>query len=136
MMFGGLAIAALAVIALTACSDDEPSETEAVSAFCSDLDELGSAIEGYSDLTVNSTLDDVESAEEDVQEAFDAVLASADDVADARVDDLEAAYNELLNAGDDISGDDTIGEAATTLITQAAAVADARDDLADSVSCT
>jgi hypothetical protein len=135
-IFGALAAASLAVVALAGCSDDEPSEAEATAALCSDLDELDSALGAYADLNVNSTFDDVEDAEEDVQEAFEAVEASAEDVADARIDDLEAAYDELLEAADDIASDDTIGEAATTLVTQAQSVNAARQGLADSVNCS
>jgi hypothetical protein len=123
-------------VAITACSDDDPSEEEATTAYCSDLTALGAALNAYADLSVSSTIDEVEEAQDNVTDAYDEVLSSAEDVADARVDDLEAAYDDLASAVDDVSGEDTVGEAITTIAAQANAVETARADLFSSAGCS
>jgi hypothetical protein len=125
-----------AALVLGACSDDDPSEEEATSSYCSDLAALGTALEAYADLGVDSTIDDVEQAQEDVADAYQAVQDSAADVADARLDDLETAFDDLASSVDDISGDDTVGEAITTIASQANAVEAARADLISSANCS
>jgi hypothetical protein len=119
-----------------ACGDDDPSEEDATAAFCSDLDALGVALDAYADLTVNSTIDEVEDAQQDVSDAYDAVLESAGDVAEARVDDLETAYEDLAASVDDVSGEDTVGDAITDIAAKAVAVGAARADLATSANCS
>jgi hypothetical protein len=121
-------------LVLGACSDDE-TEEEATSSYCSDLAALGTALNAYGDLNASSTIDEVEQAQEDVADAYQAVQDSAADVADARLDDLEAAYDELAASVNDISGDDTVGEAITNIATQANAVEAARADLFSSADC-
>jgi hypothetical protein len=123
-----------AALVLGAC-DDDPSEEEATTAYCDDLSALGDALNVYADLGVDSTIDDVEQAQDDVADAYEAVQDSAADVADARLDDLEGAYDSLASSVDDISGEDTVGEAITTIASQANAVEAARADLVSSANC-
>jgi hypothetical protein len=131
-----LSLIAAGSLALVACSDDDdPSSEEATTAFCSDLTELGTALSAYGDLTVDSTIEEVEDAQADVADAYNAVIDSAGDVTEARVDDLESAFDDLASSVDDISGEDTVGEAITTIATQAEAVEDARADLVSSAGC-
>jgi hypothetical protein len=52
------------------------------------------------------------------------------------VDDLEAAYDDLASAVDDVSGEDTVGEAITTIAAQANAVEAARADLFSAANCS
>jgi hypothetical protein len=130
-----IALLVLSLVALSACSDDEPSEEEATSAYCGDLNDLESALGAYADLSVNSTIDEVNEAQEGVEDAYADVQASAEDVADARIDDLESAYEDLANSAAEISGEDTVGEAYTTLATNAQAVDAARENLSSSANC-
>jgi hypothetical protein len=124
-----------AALVFGACDDDE-SEEEATTGYCDDLAALGTALDAYADLSVDSTIDEVEEAQEDVADAYQAVQDSAADVADARLDDLESAYDDLASSVDDISGEDTVGEAITTIATQANAVEAARADLVSSANCS
>jgi hypothetical protein len=130
-----ISVMAGAALVLGACSDD-PSEEEAAAAYCSDLDALGDSLGAYADLGVDSTIDEVEEAQEDVADAYEAVQDSGADVAEARLDDLEAAYDELASSVNDISGEDTVGEAITNIATEANAVEAARADLVSSAGCT
>ena len=122
-------------VALTAC-DDDPSEEEASSAFCSDLDALGDALDAYGDLDAQSTIDEVEEAQEDVASAYEDVLDSGADVTDARLDDLESAFDDLDASVDDVSGEDTVGEAITSIAANAQAVEAARADVRSAVNCS
>lgn len=125
----------LSTVFMAACSDDEPSEEEATSSYCSDLEALSDALAAYADLGVDSTIDEVEAAQEDVSDAFAAVQESSSDVVDARLDDLESAYDDLASQVNDISGEDTVGEAITSIAAAAQQVEAARADLVSSADC-
>jgi hypothetical protein len=132
---GVVIVAIMAGWVFSACSDDDPSEEEATSALCSDLDDLQTALAAYADLTVDSTIEEVEDAQEQVADAYNAVIDSSADVAEARVEDLEASFGELAASVDDVSGEDTVGEAITSIASQALAVEAARASLDNAVSC-
>jgi hypothetical protein len=132
-VIGGVMLATAVFIG--ACGDDDPSEEEASADYCSDLAALGTALDAYGDLTVDSTIDEVEDAQQEVSDAYDAVLESLADVAEAQVDELEAAYDDLAASVNDVSGGDTVGEAITDIAANAAAVNQARQSLGESVDC-
>ena len=138
-LFAGVGLVLMAMTlgwVFSACDDDDDETPEdATAALCTDLAELGNALGAYGDLTVDSTIEEVEDAQDEVAGAYDAVIESAGDVADARVDELETAYEELANSVDDVSGDDTVGEAITGIATQAAEVEVARASLDNAVNC-
>lgn len=121
-------------IAVSACGDDT-SEEDATAAFCSDLDALGDTLDAYADLTVDSTIDEVEDAQADVADDYEAVQDSSADVAAAGLHNLATAYEELAASVDDVSGEDTVGEAYTGIASWALAVVSARSDVAESVNC-
>ena len=137
-LFGGVGLVLMAMTlgwVFSACSDDDETPEDATATLCTDLAELGNALGAYGDLTVDSTVEDVEDAQDEVAGAYDDVIESAGDVADARVDELEASYEELASAVDDVSGEDTVGEAVTGIAAQAAEVEAARASLDNSVNC-
>jgi hypothetical protein len=126
-----------APIALAACNDDDdPSTEDATAAFCSDLADLVTALNAQADLTADSTIEELEDAQDAVTDAYDAVVDSAGDVEEARTDDLESAYDDLAASVDDVSGEDTVGEAITSIHTQVQAVADAQRDLLSAANCS
>ena len=97
---------------------------------CSDLDALGDALGAYDDLTVDSTIDEVEDAQAAVADAFEAVRDSRRD-GTAGFNNMETAYEELAAAVDDVSGDGTVGEAYANIASWARAVRFARGDIAE-----
>ena len=97
---------------------------------CSDLDALGDALGLYDDLTVDSTIDEVEDAQAAVADAFEAVRDSRRD-GTAGFNNMETAYEELAAAVDDVSGDGTVGEAYANIASWARAVGFARGDIAE-----
>ena len=61
--------------------------------------------------------------------------SSAEAVEQARLNELETAYGDFQKSVDNISGQETLGEAATTITTRAANVVTAREQLFGDLSC-
>jgi hypothetical protein len=107
------------------------AETE----FCTDLANLETAVAQLDSISASSTVDSAEQARDDVEDALNEVRSSARNLAEVRVDQLEDAYEDFDSAVDQVSGDQTLGEAASTLRGDAAQIANARNQLAQSANC-
>lgn len=125
---------ALAFIpALAACGG--PSVEDAEASFCQDLDNLAVALQNLGQINAQSTVRELNSAKQDVANAYDSVKAAAATVQEARLDELDAAYAEYDRTVNSISGRDTVGEAAATITAEAENVAVARQQLYADLSC-
>lgn len=129
-----LKLSALALIpAIAACGG--PSIEDAEANLCQDLDSFAGALSNLAQLSAQSTVEEFETAQQDIVEAYQAVQSSADQVEAARLDELETAYNDFDQTVNSIPGRDTLGEAATTIATSAEDVAAARQQLYSSLNC-
>jgi len=129
-----LKLSALALIPIIAACGG-PSVEEAEANLCQDLDEFAGALSNLTQLNAQSTVQEFETAQQDVVTAYQAVQSSADQVETARLDELETAYNDFDQTVDSIPGRDTLGEAAVTIATSAEDVAAARQQLYSSLNC-
>ena len=138
MLLGLLAATALTLGAV-ACSDDDDDNGDQIggaeSEFCSDLAELNTALDKLGSLSSSSTVDDAEEARNKDKEAMDNVKDSAKNLAEAKADQLENAYDDFDNAVDDLPGDEQIGAALTSLMSEVAGVATAEAQLAQRANC-
>ncbi len=131
----GLLVAIVAVVSI-ACDDDEPSEAEAVAQLCADLTTLQAADAAFDDLGPGSTINEIQEANADYNDALDDVVSSAKDVATARIQPIEAAYDSLDKAISDISGDTTIPEALASISDELASVDAAYASAFSGVDCS
>ncbi len=131
----GLLIAILATVSF-ACDDDGPSEAEAVALLCADLITLQAADAAFDDLGADSTISEIQAANDAYNDALDDVVSSGKDVAAVRVEPIEAAYDDLDKAIIDISGDATIPEALVSISDELAAVDAAYDSAFSGVDCS
>ena len=131
----GLLIAIVAVVSF-ACDDDGPSEAEAVAQLCADLSTLQAADAAFDDLGRDSTINEIQAANDAYNDALDDVVSSAKDVAAVRIQPIEAAYDDLNRAIGDISGDTTIPEALVSISDELAAVDAAYDSAFSGVDCS
>lgn len=121
------------IATLAACGGPSVEDTEA--ALCDDLNSLATALQGMSQITAQSTVDELEAAQQEVADAYESVQASADAVGEARLEELEAAYSNYESTVNSISGGDTLGEAASTITAEAGNVAAARQQLYSGLTC-
>jgi hypothetical protein len=127
--------AALAAV-LTSCADEDSGSTEnATIQLCNDLAELEGALQDVAQIDERSSVDDLEAAQEVVQAAFQDVRSSAQDVAQARVDDLSAAYAGLQDAIAGVEGEETIGEAQSSVQAAGEDMSTAVIELRGSLDC-
>ena len=131
----GLLIAIVAVVSF-ACDDDGPSEAEAVAQLCADLSTLQAADAAFDDLGRDSTINEIQAANDAYNDALDDVVSSGKDVAAVRIQPIEAAYDDLDQAIRDISGDATIPEALVSISDELAAVDAAYDSAFSGVDCS
>ncbi len=119
---------------LAACGG-QPSVEDAEAALCGAIDDFGGALVAYSQLDAQSTVDDLQTAREDVVSSYEAMQTAASTVEAARVADIETAYSDLESTVDGISGRDTLGEAAVEIGAGLATVQAAREQLYSDLSC-
>lgn len=122
-------------VVLAACGGDDKSAEEAQADLCTDLDGLQTALTGLAGLSVDSSVDDLESERDAINDALDDVRSSADDVEDAEIEALEDAYDSLESAVGDISDDMPISDALASVQDESAAVVAAWDQLFTATGC-
>ena len=126
-------------IAAAACSDDDDDSPETTvdgeAQLCSDLAELNVALNAYGDIDADGTKAELEAAQQNVDDAFNAVAGSIGTVADLQVDDLQTAVQAMDQAVSDIPDDATIDEGLTSLGEEAAAVDAALQGLLSGAGC-
>ena len=131
-------VIALFAIGAAACSDDDddPETTvEGEAQLCADLTGLGGALNAYADIDLDSTKAELEAAQQNVNNAFDAVVGSIGTVADLRVDDLQTAVQAMDQAVSDVPDDSTIADGLASLAEEAAAVDGALQGLLSGAGC-
>jgi hypothetical protein len=134
-----LAIAVMLVafcLGLVACGGDEESQAEAEQHLCASLDNFAASIVSLQGLGLQTASeDDLSSAADNVDEAWDQVVEDAKDVKNANTDAIESAYDDLKNAIEDRPTDKPITEVLAGLEPKVRAFAQAWKDLAGSFDC-
>ena len=131
LLFGLLAASMFAFIAC----DDEPTQEEANKEFCDDMGEFVASLRVIEDLNRDSSIEDVEAARERARTAYENILESAVGVVEVQIDDLQDAYDELLAAVDSIDDEATIEEALDSVDDEVANVATEAGIVFNDVDC-
>lgn len=132
-----LAVVLLAAgLGLVACGGDEESQAEAEQHLCASLDDFAASIVSLQGLSLQKTSeDDLNSAADNVNDAWDQVVEDAKDVKNANTDAIESAYDDLKQAIEDRPRDKPITEVFAELEPKILAFAQAWKDLASSFDC-
>jgi hypothetical protein len=120
---------------LAACGGEDENPTEAAAELCDALAALEVAVNNVAALNADSTIDDVEAAQEEFVDAYQQVEDLAEDVEDMRIDELSAAYESLDQTLDGLDAGMTMSEVQAELQDEVAAVQAAWGQLVASVSC-
>ena len=94
----------------------------------------GEAVQELQNVNARTTVEELQSARDDVADAWDAVRDAAVDLREARIRSAENAWENSQEAINDISGDATLGEAAATIRGQAVILATEIDKIT-SLTC-
>ena len=111
-----------AAMVLVACGEDEDSPEELNQQFCDDLDAFGQSLSDWTDLSVTSSLDDLEEQRDATRDAFDQLRESASDARQPQVDQLEDSWNELESAVENFGDDASFRESLDNLLNAASQV--------------
>jgi hypothetical protein len=121
-------------ISLAACIQAPVAVPDAQAAYCEDLKTFRQAVEDVKALPDDATVEDVETAMEVADEAYDELRSSAWELADAQTAALEDQYDEMRNAVDTITDETTLVEARTVISTSVEAYKSTFDEVMG-VSC-
>jgi hypothetical protein len=126
---------ALVVGLLAACGGEDENPTEAAAQLCDAMAALEVAVNNVAALNADSTIDDVEAAQDELVDAYQQVEDLAEDVEDMRIDELSPAYESLDQTLDGIDAGMSMSEVQAELQDEVAAVQAAWGQLFASVSC-
>jgi hypothetical protein len=125
-----------ACLGLAACGGEQESQAEAEQHLCASLDNFAASLVGLQGLSLQTASeDDLNSAADNVQDAWDQVIEDAKDVKNANTDAIESAYNDLKQAVEDRPRDKPVTEVLAGLEPKIRAFAQAWKDLAGSFDC-
>lgn len=133
-----LALAVLALVAsagLAACGSNKESPAEAKQNLCASLHDFAASVVALQGVGLSSSEDELKSALDNVQSAWDKVVADAKDVKTANTDNIKSTYNDLKNAVQNRPTDEPVTEVVAGLQPKLTAFADAWKQFASSVDC-
>jgi hypothetical protein len=113
-----ISILLLSMFVVTGCTSKSLEEAQVD--FCQALVAYGEAVGELQNVNASTTVEELQSARDDVTDARDAFGDVAVDLREARIRSAENAWENTQEAINDISGDATLGEAAATVRGQAA----------------
>ena len=133
LLAGPIALGA-ALALLTGCSTSTPQENE--SQVCAATKAYASALTGFKDsLTPTATVEQVQTARDEVVKTHNDLLQASEAVAKDRVDAVKAAEQSLESAVRAVPDDATLAQAKTSLRDEAVKVQAALSDLGTAASC-
>jgi len=131
-----LAVLALATCAgLAACGSNKESPAEAKQHLCTSLNGFAASVVALQGAGLSSSEDQLKSALDNVQSAWDKVVADAKDVKTANTDHIKSTYDDLKQAVQNRPTDKPITEVVAGLQPKLTAFADAWKQFASSVDC-
>ena len=127
-----LSILLLTIFVITGCVSKSLEEAQVD--FCQALVAYGEAVQELQNVNASTTVEELQSARDDVADAREDLMDAAGDLREARLRAAEDAWENSQEAINDISGDATLGAAAATIRGQAVILATEIDKIT-SVSC-
>jgi gamma-glutamyl:cysteine ligase YbdK (ATP-grasp superfamily) len=130
-----IALVLMAATALAACGSDKESPTEAKQNLCTSLDGFAASVVALQGVGLSSSEDQLKSALDDVDKAWDKVVADAKDVKTANTDNIQSAYDDLKQAVQNRPTEQPMTEVVAGLAPKLTAFAEAWKQFARSLDC-
>jgi gamma-glutamyl:cysteine ligase YbdK (ATP-grasp superfamily) len=135
--FVSLAVLAFVMFGLLGCGSHKESQRQAEQNLCASLDNFTATLLSLQGVSLQSTSeDDVKSAADNVNKAWDRVVADARDVNKANIDAIQSAYVDLKGALRNRPTSKPIAEVIAGLEPKIAAFAGAGRELANGLDCS
>jgi gamma-glutamyl:cysteine ligase YbdK (ATP-grasp superfamily) len=130
-----IALVLMAATALAACGSDKESPAEAKQNLCTSLDGFAASVVALQGVGLSSSEDQLKSALDDVDKAWDKVVADAKDVKTANTDNIQSAYDDLKQAVQNRPTEQPMTEVVAGLAPKLTAFAEAWKQFARSLDC-
>jgi len=120
----------------TSTPNASASQTKSVSPACAAASALSASLTNFKDtLKPSSTVEQIQSARDQVRTAYDNFVTAAADAAKDRADAVKAAEEKFVAAVNAVPNDATVSQAVNSLRDEAANVQAAVSDLMNEVKC-
>jgi gamma-glutamyl:cysteine ligase YbdK (ATP-grasp superfamily) len=133
-----LAIVALVLVAATAlaaCGSDKESPAEAKQNLCASLDDFAASVVALQGVGLSSSQDQIQSALDNIDQAWQQVVADAKDVKTVNTDNIKSTYDDLKQAVQDRPTNQPMTEVIAGLEPKLTAFAQAWKQFAGSLDC-
>jgi gamma-glutamyl:cysteine ligase YbdK (ATP-grasp superfamily) len=134
-----LALALLALVvctSLAACGGSDKESPEAAKQnLCTSLDDFAASVVALQGVGLSSSEDDISNALDNIDQAWDKVVADAKDVKAANTDAVKSAYDDLKDAVENRSTDKPVTDVIAGLEPKLTAFAGAWKQFANSLDC-
>src|SRR6478752_7415502 len=125
-----------AVLALPACGSNKESQQDAEQNLCTSLNQFAASVTALQGLSLTgSSGEDVKAATQNIEDAWNQVVADAKDVKSASTDSIQSSYEDLKQSIQDRSTDESISEMIAAIQPKVTAFAEAWKSLADGLNC-
>lgn len=128
-------LAVLCCLSLAACGSNKESPAEAKQHLCTSLDGFKASVVGLQGLGLSSSEDELNSALDKIDKAWNQVVDDAKDVKSANTDTIKSTYDDLKQSVQNRPTDKPITEVVAGLQPKLTAFADAWKQFANSVDC-
>lgn len=130
-----VALALAASLGLVACGSNKESPEEAKQNLCSSVNAFAASVTSLQGLGLSSSEDQLKSSLDDIQKAWDNVVADAKDVKSVNTDNIKKTYNDLTQAVQNRPTDQPVQQVVAGLAPKLTAFADAWRQFASSLQC-
>jgi hypothetical protein len=128
-------LALVACAGLAACGSDKESPAEAKQHLCESLDGFAASVVALQGVGLSSSEDELQSALDNIQSAWDKVVDDAKDVKTANTENIQSTYDDLKDAVQNRPTDKPLTEVISGLAPTLTAFAEAWKQFASSVDC-
>jgi hypothetical protein len=128
-------LAVLSCLTLAACGSNKESPAEAKQHLCTSLDGFAASVVALQGLGLSSSEDELNSAFDKIDKAWNQVVDDAKGVKSANTDTIKSTYSDLKQAVQDRPTDKPVTEVVAGLQPKLSAFADAWKQFANSVDC-
>jgi uncharacterized protein YcfL len=131
-----LALLALAAcLGLVACGSNKQSPAEAKQQLCSSVNAFAASVTSLQGLSLSSSQDQLKSAVDNIQKAWNNVVTDAKNVKTVNTDNIKKTYDDLKTAVDNRPTNEPVQQVLAGLATKFTAFADAWRQFASSLQC-
>jgi hypothetical protein len=128
-------VALVACLGLVACGSDKQTPADAKQQLCSSVNAFAASITSLQGLGLGSSKDQLTSAVDNIQKAWDNVVADAKNVKTVNTDNIKKTYNDLRQAVHNRPTNEPVQQVVAGLAPKFTAFADAWREFASSLQC-